>query len=117
MGVGIAARKEATIKVQRGGGGEVRLLPEGAAVNFYIAYLENRSTVPATFALSVISPAGYRAELLGPVRDINLAANANRRVDFLVKLAPVPDSQREIELHLLNNGTSVAVTAVKFSVQ
>ena len=46
MAVGIAARPEATIKVQRGGEGRVKRLADGALVNFYSAYLENRSTEP-----------------------------------------------------------------------
>ena len=117
MGVGIATRQEATIKVQRGGGGEVRLLAEGGVVNFYSAYLENRSIAPADFTISVQPVTGYRVELLGPVRDIRVAANANRRVDFLVRVAPVPAAPREIDLRLLRDGKTVAVAPIMLQVK
>ncbi len=117
MGGGIAVRREATMKVQRGGGGEVRLLAEGAVVNFYSAYLENRSTVPATFDLAILPVAGFRTELLGPVKAITVEPNANRRVDFLVKVAPVPAAERDIELHLMKDGKIVAVTPVRLLVK
>lgn len=117
MAVGIATRKEATIKVQRGGEGEVRRLAEGAVVNFYSAYLENRATAPADFAITAVQPSGFRVELLGPVRGIRLAANDNRRVDFLVKSTPVPSAPIEIDLQLLKDGKTIAVVPVTLSVK
>lgn len=112
LGVGIATRKEATVKVQRAGEGEVRRLAEGAVVNFFTVYVENRAAAAGTFALSVPPIAGYKVELVGPVKDIRLPANANRRVDFAVKVAPVPDAPREIELRLMRDGKLVAVAPV-----
>ena len=108
MAGSVASRREATIKIQRGGDGEIRVLEDGAVVNFYTAYLENRSTVPADFLLSVQPSAGYRIELLGPVRNIHLEPNANRRVDFIVKVSPVPPARREIELNLVREGKTIA---------
>ena len=110
MTAAVITRAEATVKVQRGGGGQVRVLAEGGVINFYSAYLENRTAMAGTFALSVSSPAGYRTELIGPVTEIRLPANANRRVDFIVKLAPVPAAPQEVELRLMREGRVVAVT-------
>ncbi|MCM2357470.1 MAG: 4Fe-4S binding protein [Geobacteraceae bacterium] len=111
LGVAIATRREATVKVQRAAGGEVRRLADGGVVNFFTAYLENRAAVAGRFDLSVAPAAGYRIELLGPVRDISLPANANRRVDFAVKVAPALDTPQEIELRLMRAGKVVAVTS------
>lgn len=117
LGAGIAARREATVKVARGGGGEVRRLPDGALLNYFSAYVENRADAPATFALTVASPAGYRVELLGPVEGIRLAPNANRRVDFIVKISPAPVASRTVELHLVRDGQVVASAPVTLLVK
>lgn len=117
LGVGIATRKEATVKVQRAAGGEVRRPADGGVANFFTAYLENRAAVPGTFSLSVSAVAGHKVELLGPVRDISLPANANRRVDFIVRVAPVPDAPRKLELRLMRDGKAVAVAPVTLLVR
>ncbi len=108
--LGIADRKGATIKIQRGANGEVRRLPEGAVINFFTAFVENRSVTPGTFTLSVAPVNGFRTELIGPVTNISLAANANRRVDLVVKVSPVPQSRQDLELHLIRDGKTIAVT-------
>jgi cytochrome c oxidase accessory protein FixG len=117
LATGIALRQEATIKVQRGGGGEVRRLAEGGVINFYSAYLENRAAHSGRFTLAVSPVAGYRVELLGPVKDIHLPANANRRVDFIVKATPAPDAPRDLEFQLLREGKTVATALVLLQVQ
>ena len=110
--VGIATRKEATIKVERGRVGVVRRLADGALINSFSAYLENRADAPATFTLTVAPIGGLRMELLGPVADLRLAANANRRIDFIVKVAPAPVEPRSVELRLVRDGQVVAVAPV-----
>ncbi|HEX8960556.1 MAG TPA: 4Fe-4S dicluster domain-containing protein, partial [Geobacteraceae bacterium] len=117
LGVGIATRKEATVKVARGGEGEVRRLPDGALLNYFTAYVENRADAPASFALTVVSPPGYRVELLGPVEGLRLGANANRRVDFIVKVSPGPAASRTVELRLVRDGQVVASTPVTLLVK
>ena len=97
--------------------GEVRRLAEGAIVNFFTAYLENRAAAAATFTLSVSPIAGFKVELIGPVKDIRLPANANRRVDFAVKVAPVPGAPRELELRLMRDGEKVASTVLMLLVK
>jgi cytochrome c oxidase accessory protein FixG len=112
LAFGIAARKDASIKIQRGGNGEVRRLPEGAVINFFSAFIENRAVTSGTFTLSVAPASGFRTELIGPVKDIRLPANANRRVDLVVKVSPVPLSRQELELHLMRDGKTIAVTTI-----
>jgi len=115
--LGISTRKEATIKVQRAASGEVKTLPDGSLVNFFAAYLENRATSAGTFSLEVAPVPGYRAELVGPVRDLKLAANANRRVDLVLKIKPAPRAGRLLELRLLSGGRVVAVSPLPVAVE
>ncbi len=117
MGVGIATRKDATIKVQRGGAGEVRRLADGAVVNVFTVYLENRSAEPATFELTLAAPAGLSVELLGPVKSIRLPANANRRVDCIVKVTPAPVAPQKLGLRLMRDGKMVAVAPITLLVR
>ena len=109
---GIVTRTEATIKVRRGAGGEVRQMADGSVVNFFSAYLENRSTRPAIFSLDVAPESGYSMTLIGPVKDLEIAPNANRKVDFVLKAVPVPPSACTVQIRLLRNGTVLATTPV-----
>ena len=110
LAFGITTRKGATLKVQRAALGEVKRLADGSLVNFYAAYLENRSTVSGTFSLEVAPVPGYRVELIGPVRELVVAANANRKVDLVLKVAPAPPAGRQMELRLVSDGKVLAVT-------
>jgi cytochrome c oxidase accessory protein FixG len=117
LAIGVATRKEATLKVQRAANGEVKRLSDGSLVNFYAAYLENRATRPASFSLEIGPLPGYRVELIGPVRELRLAANANRRVDLVLRVFPAPPAPRELELRLVESGRIVAVTALPLLTQ
>jgi len=114
---GVATRKEATLKLQRAANGEVKRLPDGSLVNFYTVYLENRATLPGVFSLEVGALPGYRVELIGPVRGISVAANANRRVDLVLKVSPAPSRRRELKLKLVSAGKSVAETGLPLLTQ
>jgi polyferredoxin len=107
--VGVTSRREATIKIQRGGVGETRRLQDGAVVAQYTAFLENRSQMPARYDVSVSGTAvGGRAEALGPVRGILISPNDNRRVDFLVKISPPLSREHEVTFRLERDGKVVA---------
>jgi cytochrome c oxidase accessory protein FixG len=103
-----AHRSEGTIKVGRGGDGAVKRLPDGGVVNFYTAYLENRSRVAAIYTLAVAAPGGEKVELLGPTAGLRVAANENRRVDFMVKVTPVPAAPEKLIFRLLRGGGKIA---------
>ncbi len=109
---GITNRQEATLKIQRASNAEIRQLPDGGIINFYTAFIENRSTIQAVYTLRVTPFAGFKAELIGPVRHITIDANANRKVDFVLKVSPVPASRRDLELQLMREETVVSATAV-----
>ena len=108
LGFGLGTRRQATLKVQRAGNGEVKRLADGSLVNFYALYLENRATRPANYALEADPLPGYRVELIGPVRELKVAANGNRRVDLALKISPAPPAGK-LRLRLMNEGKSVAV--------
>ncbi|WP_136526405.1 4Fe-4S dicluster domain-containing protein [Geomonas ferrireducens] len=108
--VGVTTRKEATLKVQRNASGEVKTLPDGSLVNFYSAYLENRSGAAGTFQLETAPMPGYRVELVGPVRDVELSANENRKIGFALKMNPAPAPGTVVELRLVSAGKLVAAS-------
>jgi cytochrome c oxidase accessory protein FixG len=112
LGAAVAGRLQATMKIQRGGEGRVQRLADGAVVNYYTAYLENRSTTPASYAIALEPVAGCRAELIGPVGNIRLAPNENRRVDFAVKIAPAPAAPRTIHFNLVHDGKTLTVASI-----
>lgn len=112
-----ATRKQATIKIMRAGSGEVRRLPDGTLVNVYSAYLENRSRQRGEYTISVSGPAGSRTELFGQVRGLWLDPNANRRVDFFVKLVPAPKDQSQLIVSLSSEGKVLATTLASFPVR
>ena len=117
LAYGAAHRSEATIKVSRGGDGTVRRMPDGAVVNFYTAYLENRSRTDAVYDIAAGELAGRRVELLGPTQRISVAANENRRVDFLVKVSPAPVAAEKLVFRLLQEGKTVATAMITLLVK
>lgn len=109
---GIANRPTATLSVRQSGGGEARRLPDGSLINFYQGYLENRSTKTARFDLDVTAPQGYTTMLLGSVKNISIKENANRKIDFIIKIIPAPPAAQKLELRLMREGKSEATAWV-----
>ncbi|MBU5615452.1 4Fe-4S dicluster domain-containing protein [Geomonas azotofigens] len=114
---GVTTRQEATLKVQRAASGEVKRLPDGSLVNFYSAFLENRGSASRTFSLEAAPLPGYRVELVGPVRGLELAGNANRKIGFALKVSPAPAPGTQVELKLVSNGKVVAASPLPVAVQ
>lgn len=117
LAVAVAGRQEATLKVQAASGGMVRRLPGGGVANSYTAFVANRSARPATYELAVSMQPGMKLELLGPVKEIPVAPNANRRVDFFAAVTPAPGGPLRVELRLVRDGRAVAVLPVTLHVQ
>jgi len=117
LGYGLTHRQEATLKVQRAGNGEVKRLPDGSLVNFYAVYLENRSKLAGSYDLEAGELPGHRVELIGPVRGLSLAPNANRRVDLVLKVSPAPPGTRQVKLKLLRGGRTIAEASLPLLVQ
>ena len=115
--IGVSTRKEATLKVQRAGSGEVKRLADGSLVNFYSAYLENRGSAAGTFSLEAAPLPGYQVELVGPVKDVRLPANANRKIGLALKIKPAPAPGTRVELRLVSGGRVVAVSPLPVASQ
>jgi len=92
-------------------------MPDGAVVNFYTAYLENRSRTAAVYDIAAGELTGRRVELLGPTQRISVAANENRRVDFLVKVSPAPVAPEKLVFRLLQEGKTVATAMMTLLVK
>ena len=105
----VVTRPEATLKIQRGAGGAVRQLPGGGVATFYTAYVENRSARSARYALAVREVEGCMVDVLGPVKEIAIAGNGNRRVDFAATVNPAP-RPLVTELRLIREGRVIAAT-------
>lgn len=110
LALGVTHRREATVKVQRSASAEVKRLSDGTIVNFYQVFLENRSTQAAAFSLEAAPVNGYRVELVGPVRELSLAPNENRKVDVAVKVAPAPPANMALEIRLMRDGKVIATS-------
>lgn len=117
LGYGLTHRQEATLKVQRAGNGEVKRLPDGSLVNFYAVYLENRSKLARSYDLEAGELPGHRVELIGPVRGLSLAPNANRRVDLVLKVSPAPTGTSQVKLKILRGGQTIAEATLPVLVQ
>lgn len=113
LAVAIINRSEATIKISRGGDGAVRRLPNGGVVNFYTAYLENRSRSASVYDITASNVPGHQVELLGPTRQVRIAPNENRRVDFMARVTPVPATPLNLVFSLSREGTPVAQAEMK----
>ncbi|WP_026842520.1 4Fe-4S dicluster domain-containing protein [Citrifermentans bremense] len=117
LAAGVAGRKEATLKLQRSAGAEVKRFPDGSLVNFYTVYLENRATRAGCFSLEVAPLPGRQMELIGPVQGLQLAANQNRKVDLALKVKPAPARALNAELRLVSQGRVLAATPLPVAVE
>lgn len=112
LALGVTTRKQATLKVQRAASGEVKRLADGSVVNFYHVYLENRGEQPGNFSLEAGPMPGYQVQLIGPVRELRIQGNGNRKVDLALKVSPAPTGRMDLKLRLLRDGEIVSVTAL-----
>ncbi|WP_085811966.1 4Fe-4S dicluster domain-containing protein [Geoanaerobacter pelophilus] len=117
LAFGVAGRKEATLKLQRAAGAQVKLLPDGSLVNFYTVYLENRTTRAGAFSLEAAPLPGRRVELIGPVQGLRIPGNANRKVDLALKVNPAPAGALTGELRLVSEGRVLAATPLPVAVE
>jgi polyferredoxin len=117
LAVGIGTRQEATLKVQRAANGEVKRLADGSLVNFFALYLENRSTKPARYRLSVSQLPGHRVELVGTAAELAVGANGNRKVLLALKVTPAPAVPGTLEIALRQDGRQVATARLPLLLQ
>jgi polyferredoxin len=110
--VAIVTRTEASLKVQRVPTAAVKVLPDGTLVNFFTLYLENRGTSRARYSIEPVAVDGYQVELVGPVRDIELAPNENTKVTVVAKVLPAPRERIEVPVRLVRQGKVVATASL-----
>lgn len=117
LAYGVAGRKAATIKVQRNAFASVRNVSSTGAVNPFTAYVENRSDSDRTLSVKVENSSGYTVTLLGPVSDIRIPPNENRKLDFMVLVSPVPAADLDLHLTLVADGAVLDRAVARFSVR
>ena len=101
-------RPHAAVKLRRSPAAAPQVLDDGQVATFFSAVVDNRSSDKVVLHLEARSPAGASVELRGPVAGLHLAANERRVVSFAV-IAPAPQKQQRIEIHLLDaNGRTLA---------
>jgi len=98
LAAGIMTRTEATLKIRRNDAVQVQRLADGRLVNFVTVFVQNRSRHGAVYDLEIAGAAERKPELLGPVRNISLAANDNRRIDLALRFLPGTGGQAELVL-------------------
>ena len=114
---GLVNRPAATLSVRQSATGEARRLPDGSLINFYHAYVENRSAKTAVFDLDASALQGHEITLLGPAKGIFVRQNSNRRIDFIVRIIPAPPASQELKLQLTRDGKSEAAASVTLLVK
>lgn len=100
------SRAEATITIQRNSGIQSRQNADGTLLNFFTAYIENRSGKDGVFQLSLENPLPPSVVLVGQVKKISVAANNNRRIDFIIKRPGVKAEKATVTI-LLQRDTMI----------
>jgi cytochrome c oxidase accessory protein FixG len=87
-----------------------RLMEDGRLVNFFTAYVTNRTTEAGVFTLNAQLADGLPVEIRGTAPDLHLAAGEHRRLDFAV-IAPATPSGRTVPAVFLLLDSRGRVTA------
>lgn len=111
LAAGVMTRKEATLKIRRNDAVQVQRLADGRLINFVTIFIQNRSRHAAVYDLEIAGAAERKPELLGPVRDIRLAANDNRRIDLALRF--LPGTGKRAELVLMRGKHKIAEVPVQ----
>jgi polyferredoxin len=111
-----AVRSPVGLNVRRSSAA-IRPLPGGGTAVFFTAYASNRSPSPLILDLTAQVPGGPPVELRGPVRDIHLAPEERRQIDFaVVTRAPAGPNAYPLQLRLSGpseDGTAEARATVE----
>jgi hypothetical protein len=85
-------------------------LEDGRLVNFFTAYMTNRSTAAGAFTLRAQLADGSPLEIRGPATDFQLAAGERRRLDFAV-VAPASPRPETVPVTFVLRDSQGRVTA------
>ena len=109
---GILGRNQSAFAIQRVATAELRTLPDGTVAQPWRAIIGNRSETPQIYSLRIAGKSSGDVELLGQIRNIEVAANQHREVIFMihaVKNAPPPG---RLQLQLLLGDRPAASTTI-----
>ena len=100
---------EASLKLSRTAAAP-RQLEDGRLVNFFTAYMTNRSTAAGAFTLRAQLADGSPLEIRGPATDFLLAAGERRHLDFAV-VAPASQRPETVPVTFVLRDSQGGVTA------
>jgi ferredoxin len=109
---GVAGRSRTAFAVQRVATADARHLPDGSVAQPWRAIIGNRSETPQVYSIRVAGEASGKVELLGQVRDINIAANQHREVTFMIHMATKPGQSEKLVLQLLSHNMPIMSVTV-----
>ncbi len=109
---GVAGRSRTAFAVSRVATADVRQLPDGSTAQPWRAIIGNRSESPQIYSIRITGESSDGAELLGPVRDITIAANQHQEITFMIHFAKNSGRSGKLPLQLLNGDRPVASVTV-----
>lgn len=107
---GVLSRNQSAFALQRVVTADPRTLPDGSVAQSWRAIIGNRSETPQLYSIAVAGGAGG-VELLGPVRDIKVAANQHREVTFMIHFMKTSHPGK-VRLQLLSGDRPAASVTV-----
>jgi cytochrome c oxidase accessory protein FixG len=110
---GLAGRNQSAFALQRIVTAEPRTMPDGFQAQPWRAIIGNRSELPVTYSIRIVTTTGEDISLLGPVHNIEVAPNEHREITFLVRLKQSGSASRPALLQLLSDDTLIASVEVK----
>jgi polyferredoxin len=104
-------RPEASLKISVSHMASSRVLKDGKRATFFNAWVNNRSSSPATYTIKARqAESGTALTLKGRTSQLRMQAGENLRVDFVMVTA-VPKTRLDVEFVLLNqNGQEMAIS-------
>lgn len=104
-------RPEASLKIAVSHMASSRILKDGKLATFFNAWVNNRSSRPATYTIKARQAESETALILkGPTNQLKMQAGENLRVDFVLVTA-VPETRLDVEFILFDqNGQKMAVS-------
>lgn len=109
---GMSLRTDSAFSVQRVATAEVRNMPDGSQMQAWRAIIGNHGESASGYALSISSPPGMDARLLGQTSDINIAPNENRQVVFFIRFNQAAAAGQTFDLQLTRDGKMVSSVRV-----
>lgn len=110
---GLTGRNTTAFAVQRIATAEPRTMPDGFQAHPWRAIIGNRSELPVSYSLRLLTNPADDISLIGPVDDILIAANEHREITFLLRLRQHGGALRPVKLQLFREGRLVASVVLK----